>query len=74
MKMKEARAKKLYTMRALADVSGVSLATIRNIEQGKVTPSLGVIQKLVTKLEIDPEEIDEFRMGIEAASRGKKAS
>ncbi len=72
MKLKEARAQKLLTMAELAAASGVSLATIRNIEQGSSTPRLPIVRKIAGALGIDAGEIDEFRQSMEATARGRK--
>jgi len=73
VKLKEARARKLLAMRALADASGVSLATIRNAEAGRYVPSLSVARKLADALGIEPAEVDEFRASMEAAIQGRGA-
>jgi len=74
MKMREARARKLLSMRALAEKAGVSLSTIQSIEDGRYLPRLTTVQKLSQVLDVQPEEVDEFRAAIEAAARGRKPS
>ena len=53
--MKSRREKLSLSQRDLAEMAGVSLATIKDIERGKGNPSLTTIQKIleILGLEID---------------------
>ena len=68
MKLKEVRARRLFTVRALAKQSGVSEASIHSVEQGKWLPSLGTIAKLSEALGVKPEEVEEFKAAIDKAA------
>lgn len=72
MKLREARAKKLLSVRELAQKSGASVSTIRNAEQGIYTPSLRVVRQIAEALGVDPNEVDELRAAIEATARGRE--
>ena len=62
VKLAACRARRYWTRRELAERSGVSPATIYNIEKGVVSvPRLAVVKKLAEALEVDPVEVDEFR-------------
>ncbi len=71
MKLKEARANKFLTMAQLADMAGVSLYTIRNIEAGVSLPPLPVAVKIAKALEMEPAEIDEFKAARDKTIRGR---
>jgi transcriptional regulator with XRE-family HTH domain len=73
MKLSEARARKLLSLRALAAKSGVSESNIYRLERGDWLPSLRTARKLADALEMAPEDIDEIRAAIEKAGRGKEA-
>jgi transcriptional regulator with XRE-family HTH domain len=64
MKLAAARRLKLWSMRELAERSGVSTRTINTIELGRTTPSLLTIKRLSEALGVDPIEVDEFRDAI----------
>ena len=68
MKLKEVRAQRYLSMRDLAQKAGVGLATIREIEGGRAIPQLRTARKLAGALEIDPDEVDEFRLAVLRAS------
>lgn len=71
MKLREARAKKLLTAQELATKSGVSEVLIYKLEAGAWLPSLPTVRKLAGVLEVDPEEVEEFKAAIDkAAKRG----
>ncbi len=69
--LKEARAARVLTVRALAEQAGVSPSTVHRIETGRSTPRFLVIQKLSTVLGIEPGEIAEFAAAIAVVSGGK---
>ncbi len=68
--MREARARKLLTAEGLAKKSGVSVATVHSLEQGKYVASLTTVRKLSQALEVNPEEIEEFKAAIDKAAQG----
>ncbi len=72
--LKEARAERLLTVRALAERAGVAFSTVHLIENGKSMPRFEVIQKLSTALGVEPKEIAEFAAAIEHAGRRKAAA
>ena len=45
------------TQRELAAVSGVSLATIVRLEQGRQPPRISTVRKLANALEVEPAEL-----------------
>lgn len=56
--LREARAKKGITQQKLADLSGLHVLTIREIEQGrKKTPSLTTIAKIKNAIDLDLEKL-----------------
>ena len=56
-KLKQWRERRLLTLRALGDQSGVQFHTIHAIEAGKQEPRASTLRKLVDALEIPVEEI-----------------
>ena len=74
MKLGDIRAQRLYTQASLARAAGVNRGTINAIEAGKWSPALETIRKLAEVLEIDPNEVDEFREAIEKSARGKEVA
>ena len=71
MNLREARARKLLTMRGLAEAAGISLSTVQSAEQGRYKPSLKVVKKIADALGMAPTEVDELRASIESAARGR---
>lgn len=70
MRLKEARGRRLLSVRALAERAGVSPTTVHSIERGKSRASFRAIRDISAALEMDPLEIDEFAavirgMGVE---------
>jgi transcriptional regulator with XRE-family HTH domain len=57
--LREARLRKLLSQRELARRADVSLATITNIETGKIRPHPSTLRKLAEALDVDPEELAE---------------
>ena len=72
--LREARIRKLLTVRGLAKLAGISPVTLQDIEAGRRTPQPGTMRKLATALELDPGEVAEFRRAIEGAIEGKDAA
>ena len=71
--LKEARAARLLTVRALAERAGVAFSTVHLIETGKSVPRFEVIGKLSRALGVEPAAVAVFAAAIEAAGQGKAA-
>lgn len=69
--LKEARAARLLTVRALAERAGVAFSTVHLIETGKSVPRFDAIRKLSDALGVEPGEIAEFAAAMEAIASGK---
>lgn len=69
VRLKEARVKKLLSAARLAKASGVSVATIHALEQGKWLPSLLTVKLLSETIGINPEDVDEFKAAMDKASK-----
>lgn len=70
--LREARLRKLLTMRDLAKKAGVALNTIQFAESGRQVPHFATMHKIAAALEIEPTAIDEFRRAIEEKIDGTK--
>lgn len=57
--LREARLRKLLSQRELARRAGVALATVTNIELGKIRPHPSTLRKLADALGVEPEELAE---------------
>jgi DNA-binding XRE family transcriptional regulator len=68
MKLREVRARKLFSVRRLARTAQVAEKTIYAVEGGEWLPSLETVRKLSRALEVDPMEVDEFRAAIDKAA------
>ena len=69
--LKEARAARLLTVRALAERAGVAFSTVHLIETGKSVPRFEIIEKLSAALGVEPAEIAEFAAAIAGVASGK---
>ncbi len=58
MRLRELRLMKFMTQRELAALSGVSLATIVRLEQGRQPPRISTVRKLAKVLEVEPGELN----------------
>ena len=67
--LREWRAERLMSIRALADAAGVAPTTVQFVETGRSTPTFRVVRVLSAALGIQPGEITEFATAIEAKSR-----
>ncbi|NQT73582.1 MAG: helix-turn-helix transcriptional regulator [Chloroflexi bacterium] len=56
--LKELRKKRVLSQRDLADISGVSHATINRLENGLQEPRFKTIRKLAKALKVKPNEIE----------------
>jgi transcriptional regulator with XRE-family HTH domain len=74
MKLVEIRANRALSIRGLGKLAGVAPRTIFGIEHGDVVPTLSTIRKLSDALEVEPLEVDEFRVAIERTIQGKETA
>ena len=70
--LRELRVRKLLTVRALAAKAQVATQSIVSIEAGAVTPQFGTMQRIAAALDVEPLDVDEFAVAIEA--KGKDAA
>jgi transcriptional regulator with XRE-family HTH domain len=56
-RLRELRVQSALSLRALGERSGVSFATINNLENGNRPARLATIRKLAEALEVDPIEL-----------------
>ncbi len=68
MTLREARARRVLTVRGLAEVAGVAPATVYRLEHRRSAPRFNVIRALSAALDVEPTEIAEFAAAIEAAA------
>ncbi len=71
--LSEVRATRLFSIRDLAQQARVAPSTIYLMEIGRLTPSLNVVRRLATALDIQIAEVDEFRPAIERAQQAPPA-
>ena len=64
MTLREARARKLLTVRGLAAAAGLSPTTIYQIEHRRTRPRFGSIKAISAALEVEPMQITEFAQAI----------
>jgi transcriptional regulator with XRE-family HTH domain len=65
--LREIRAERLLSIRQLAVDAGVAPSTIYLIESGRSTPRLSVVRRVAAALQVEPAEVDEFRVSIAKA-------
>ena len=65
--LRELRADRLLTIRALAQQAGMAPSSIYLIEKGRRAPHLTTVRRIARALGVDPETVAEFRHAIEAA-------
>ncbi len=73
MQLREARVRRLLSVRGLAKRAGVAPATIYYVERGQRVPQFETMRKIAVALDMEPGEIAEFRQAIDAALEGKAA-
>ena len=66
MKLRYIRISKHLTQEDLAELSGVAVETISHIERGKHRPKRDTMLKLDRSLDLDLDNIDEFKQRISA--------
>ena len=72
--LRELRAARLLSVRALAERASVSPRTIVQIEAGRLTPRFVTMRKIATALGVEPAEVSEFAAAIQQAAEGKDAA
>jgi transcriptional regulator with XRE-family HTH domain len=65
--LREIRAARLLSIRELAQLASVAPSTIYLAEAGRTVPRRQVVRRVAGALRVDPTEVDEFRLTIEAA-------
>ena len=65
--LRELRADRLLSIRALAQQAGMAPSSIYLIETGRTTPRMATIRRIARALGVDPETVEEFQQAIEAA-------
>jgi XRE family transcriptional regulator, regulator of sulfur utilization len=56
-RLRELRVQRALSLRALGERSGVSFATINNLENGNRPARLATIRKLAEALDVEPKEL-----------------
>lgn len=69
--LKQIRINRLLSMRELAAKAGVGLSTLYMIESGKAKPGLRAIRRLSATLNVEPTEVQEFRMRMEELGKAR---
>lgn len=59
-RLREARLRRMLTLRELAEQTGVGFDTISRIETGNQRPRISTLRKLAAALEVDPETLIEW--------------
>ena len=72
--LRELRAARLLSVRALAEQASVSPRTIVQIEAGRLAPRFVTMRKIATALGVEPSEVSEFAAAIQQAAEGKEAA
>ncbi len=62
--LRQARAERMLTVRALAQAAGCSPYTVHQVETGQRTPQFDTIRRLSKALAVEPAEIAEFRRAL----------
>ena len=65
--LRDLRADRLLSIRELAHRASVAPSTIFLIESGRTIPRQRVARQIARALQIDPNEVDEFRRTIDAS-------
>ncbi len=72
--LREARIRRLWSIRDLAERAGVATRTIVQIEAGRIVPRYATMRKLAAALEVEPAEVAEFAAAMEEGIEGKDAA
>jgi len=57
LRLREWRERHCYSLRRLADLAGVSFTTVHRIETGQLSPTIEMLTKLATALEVDIHDL-----------------
>ena len=68
--LREIRVSRLLSIRALAELAGVSPFTVVEVEARRRRPRYSTMGHLAVALGVEPTEVDEFREALEMAARG----
>ena len=71
--LREVRAERLLSIRELARQASVAPSNVYLIEAGRSTPRPRVVRQLAAVLQVEPQEVDEFRRVIEATKAPEQA-
>ncbi len=69
--LRELRVSKLLSQRALAVEAGVSPQTIFQTEVGRVSPSLIIMRRICTALDVEPKDVTEFVAAMASKSKAE---
>ena len=69
--LREWRAERLFSIRDLARLAGVSRTTVYLTETGRTVPRPAVMRRMAVALRVDPHTVAEFRQAIERASHAR---
>ena len=64
MKLRDLRKRHRLSQSALAKLAGITNYTILNIEKQYYRPSTETISAVANALQVDPMEVDEFRIAV----------
>ena len=64
MRLRDLRAKHRLSQIALAELAGVTNHTILNIEKQYYRPATETISAVANALQVDPMDVDEFRIAV----------
>lgn len=69
--LKIVRTRKMLSQVALAKLAGVASSTVYLIERHDPSyfPRLSVMRKLCAALDVEPQDVDEFRAALDAAEK-----
>jgi transcriptional regulator with XRE-family HTH domain len=70
MKLKDVRADRCRTVRELADLAQVAPSTVFLVENGRSVPRQRAMRQLSDALGVRPQDVVEFRRGIEQIKTG----
>ncbi len=62
--LRQARAARMLTVRALAEAANCSPHTVHEVERGKRVPRFDTVRRLSAALGVEPEGIAEFRRAL----------
>ena len=69
--LREWRVSRLLSQRALSIEAGVSPRTILLTEQGRQTPTLLIMRRICTALEVEPKDVAEFVVAMASKSKAE---